>query len=133
MNTDTIPARRRSGDEKIIAALADGKSYGAAAEAAGVSYRTVQRRMADPLFRAEVGELRRLRAEQSGATTERVETLALVELEQLLGDGNVYVRRDAVKIALDAAARRRETDVGERLAALEERARGIAAAQSGVG
>ena len=40
----------------LVAALARGESYAAAASAAGVSVRTVERRMADPGFRALVSE-----------------------------------------------------------------------------
>ncbi len=46
-------------DEVIVAALSIGASYGQAAEQAGVSSRTVARRMADPAFAQRVGDLQR--------------------------------------------------------------------------
>lgn len=49
-------ARREAQDELIVAALAVGCSYSEAAEAAGVSRRTVARRMAEPAFRRLVTE-----------------------------------------------------------------------------
>jgi hypothetical protein len=46
-------------DDVIVAALASGSSYADAANLAGVSTRTVARRMADPAFAGEVVERRR--------------------------------------------------------------------------
>ena len=46
-------------DAALVTALVSGRTYAKAAEAAGVSTRTVERRMADPTFRALV-EAKRL-------------------------------------------------------------------------
>lgn len=51
-------------DEAIVAALAGGATYANAATAAGVSSRTVRRRMEDPDFRGEVAAARRQAVEQ---------------------------------------------------------------------
>lgn len=64
--------RRRDIDDLLVAALASGRSYREAGAAAGVSERTVRRRMADPGFRGKVVELR-------GAEIDRIRGLILRE------------------------------------------------------
>lgn len=51
-------SRRSTKDDIIAATLASGQSQAHAARTAGVSERTVQRRMADPEFRARVDDAR---------------------------------------------------------------------------
>ena len=47
-----MPGGQNRGEELLLAALAAGSSVEAAAAAAGLSVRTVYRRLADPLFAA---------------------------------------------------------------------------------
>lgn len=68
MSTATTPASRRPGDEKIIGALAAGHPYAEAGRIVGCSERTVRRRMEDPLFRAEVDEMKAQIVEQTSAS-----------------------------------------------------------------
>ena len=49
---------RKNGDPVLAAALASGGTWKEAAEAAGVSERTVGRRLKDPAFRGTVSRLR---------------------------------------------------------------------------
>ena len=51
---DVVADERRRFDELIIGALATGSTWEQAAERAGCSRRTVERRMAEPGFRARV-------------------------------------------------------------------------------
>src|SRR4051812_8384746 len=53
------------GDELILVALASGQTAKRAANLAGVSERTVHRRLADPAFRARVQHARNLVVEQA--------------------------------------------------------------------
>jgi hypothetical protein len=62
--------RRAAQDEILIAALAAGESYSAAAKIAGITSRTVARRMADPAFASEVSRRRgQIVAELTGKLT----------------------------------------------------------------
>ena len=54
----------RSYDDKLLVALADGAHQENAALVAGCSLRTVQRRMADPVFRGRLDESRRVIREE---------------------------------------------------------------------
>lgn len=68
-------------DEQLIAALASGATHAAAGEAAGISERTVRRRLADPEFRT------RLRDAQERALDEALGRLAggaVAAVERLL-------------------------------------------------
>src|SRR5215213_10352924 len=56
---DRSENHRVSADSLIVAALAAGATHGEAAEKAGVSVSTVQRRLRDESFRAEVDAARR--------------------------------------------------------------------------
>ena len=83
----TAADRRRPVDEVLVAALAAGATHAAAANAAGVSERTVRRRLNDPTFHASViaerdALVRRVATKLTGLSATTVETL-----EKLLGDG----------------------------------------------
>lgn len=118
------PAPRRKGDEVVLAALAAGHTYSQAAKIAGLSTKTVQRRMADPLFRAELDELKLQVVQQTAASLGDAATAAVSTLKKLLVSKDEYVRLKAANSLLDVSIRYRETlEVSERLAALEERAR----------
>jgi hypothetical protein len=81
-------SRREAKDQVIAAVLAAGQSQARAAEAAGVTERTVQRRMADPAFRARVDDAR---GDLLGRTLDVLGAGALeaaVVLRQVVMDGN---------------------------------------------
>jgi hypothetical protein len=71
---------RRQADDALVLALACGSTIEAAAQKAGVHRTTVQRRMADPVFRAKLAKARsdmieRATAMLSAASMEAVKTL----------------------------------------------------------
>lgn len=121
------PARRRKGDEAVLAALAAGHSHAEAAKIAGLSAKTVQRRMADPLFRAELDELKLHVVQQTAASLSDAATSAVFTLKKLLASRDEWVQLRSASAILDVAVRYRETlELSERVAELEERARAVA-------
>ena len=112
---------RQAGDGVMAAALAAGATHAGAAARAGVSPRTVRRRLEDPDFRALV--------EQMGdqIVVEVLEALrdhavaAVATLAQLALSGHPdHVRLGAAKAVLDLLVRYRDIgDVERRLRALE--------------
>jgi molybdenum-dependent DNA-binding transcriptional regulator ModE len=134
MSTDTQAARRRPGDAKIVSALAAGHPYAEAASLAGVSYKTVWRRMQDPLFRAEVEEMKAQIVEQTSASLATLATKAIATLEPLMNDGEPWMRQKTALAVVELSIRYREAALlDERISALEERAREIAAQRASVG
>lgn len=111
---------RTGADTALIAALAAGCTHAAAAEQAGVSERTVRRRLDDPAFRQQVEAARaeildRAVAELTSAAVEAVEAL-----RTLLGSEADYARLGAARAILEVGLRyRAQLDLAERVAALE--------------
>jgi len=110
-------------DEILIAALACGATQESAAQKAGVSAKTVQRRLAEPEF------CRQLQAFRSDIVQRTSDALTAAGLEfvktliALVGTGTPPATRlGAAKAGLELGMKVRETaDLGPRLAALEER------------
>jgi hypothetical protein len=75
---------RSGGDSALIAALAAGATHEAAAKHAGVSERTVRRRLADTEFRRRVDEARGEALDQAMARLSRAATGAATTLVMLL-------------------------------------------------
>lgn len=123
---------RAGTDALIVASLAAGGSYPTAASRAGVSERTVRRRLAEPEFASRVdGErsafVERTAAQLLGGTDE-----AVAALRDLVRTGPPAVRVRAALGLLSAAASWRETsDVEARLGALESAATDAIAAREG--
>src|SRR6516165_2684748 len=113
----------RKADRLLLRALACGATVENAAHKAGVTERTVYRRLADPAFQAELRTtsleiFQRTAAMLSGAGIGSVKTL--VDLQQ---DAAVQptVRRRAARDVLDLSLRFRDrADLEPRLAAAEE-------------
>ena len=108
------------GDEALLNALAAGRSVKEAAEAAGLSERTVYRRIASPAFQ---GRLQALRdelitvalGELVGGASEAVATL-----KRLLQARDERVQLGAARTLLEQVLRLREAlSLEQRLAALE--------------
>lgn len=113
---------RAEGGAGLIAALAAGASYVDAAKAAGVSERTVRRRMAEPAFRQQVDEIRAEMLAQAVAKLTSASVKAVETLEALLGSPLDFARLSAARAILELAAKYREQhDIAERIAALEAR------------
>ena len=113
--------RREAQDEIIVSALATGSSYNEAGEVAGVSGRTVARRMAEPSFARLVAERRK---EQVVAVAGRVSSLttdALTAVEDCLSDESSRTRLAAAKLLLEWSFRlRRDEDLDLRVAEIRQ-------------
>jgi hypothetical protein len=133
---------RHTADEALLLALACGATAESAALKAGVSVRTVHRRLADPGFCRRLQAVRadlvqRTAAALTAAATEAVRTL----LELLKAPAPAAVRLGAARAVLEFGVKLREAgEMDERLRALEERldepsaaARGAAPDRAGTG
>jgi hypothetical protein len=106
----------------LVAALAGGAVALEAAEAAGVSERTVRRRLADAAF---VDRVEAARVEVVDNAVARVSASALAAVDTLRAlmtpDVSPSVRLGAAKAILEYGIRlRAESELSERLAAIEE-------------
>lgn len=114
---------KQSADERLLAVLACGATVEAAARQAGVSERTVYRRLADRDFRRRLQGVRadcvqRTAGTLTAAATEAVRTL----LELLRAPSAAAVRLGSARAVLEIGMKLREiADLEERMAALEER------------
>lgn len=112
--------RRKAKDQILIAALAAGMRYPAAAEAAGVGVRTVERRMADTEFAAAVS---RKRGEVVSSVVGQMVNL-LPEFQPVLAEC-LHAERPADRLrAIEVGVRlvralRADTEIEDRLSALE--------------
>lgn len=112
--------KRSVTDPLLVASLATGASYPVAAAAAGVSERTVRRRLDDPDFAVRVEHERTLFVERTAAQLLGGTNLAVAALLELAETGPPAVRVRAALGLLSATVSWREThDVEQRLAALE--------------
>jgi hypothetical protein len=116
-------------DLALVVALAAGETYEVAGEQAGVAERTVQRRMADPAFRALVEELQVERWEGARRRLFAAAPKAAATLEELATDAEAAahagagVRFRAAQAVLQYAdLLGKSSELEERLAVLEERA-----------
>jgi len=108
------------GDEQLLQALAHGQSVEQAAQTAGVSERTVYRRLATPSFQ------KRLQAIRDELVTAALGELAgsasgaVAALKHLLHSNDERVRLAAAKALLDQLLKLRDTvTLEQRLTALE--------------
>jgi hypothetical protein len=111
-------------DEVILQALATGHSQASAAELAEVTERTVRRRTADPAFRAELQARRRAVVERAVVQLVANMERAIATLVQLLDSPAEGTRLRAATALVDRGLDTSfSLDMGERLEALEDRAR----------
>jgi len=116
------------GNAKLIGALVEGMTIEMAAERSGLSQATVYRRLRDPAFRAEIGRARREYVEIIVSRLVRTSTLASVELEKVIRDGenSTSDRLKAMKLALTEGGRWMDRgDLDDRIAILEDRLDGM--------
>lgn len=112
--------RRAAGDEVLLDALATGLSYLDAGVLAGLSARTVRRRMTDPRFAAELARRRSMRVSDVTGTLLSVSGRAVQVLIDLLDSQVAGERLRSAELILNLGRRfRTDTDVDARLAALE--------------
>lgn len=113
--------RRSAQDEIIVSALTTGSSYSEAGELAGVSGRTVARRMEDTSFARLVAERRK---EQVVAVAGRVSSLtteAITAVEDCLSDESARTRLAAAKLLLEWSFKlRRDEDLDLRVAEIRQ-------------
>jgi len=123
---------RTSADGVLIAALAAGKPVAEAAKLAGVSERTVYRRLADSLWRRRVAAARtELLARAVGILAEGT-TAAAATLRLLLRSDSPSVQLAAARAILDQTTRGIELlDLAERVSVLEEQTAAAEAAKGG--
>jgi len=115
--------RRGAADEVILQALAEGLTYGAAAQLAQVSARTVRRRMADPGFAVLVSQLRGQRVTEVTGVLVGVARRAVETLQDCLVSGRPSDRIRAAQVLLGELHRfRDQVDLEDRIRQLEEAA-----------
>jgi hypothetical protein len=120
---------RRTADTVLIAQLAAGRTQDEAARQAGVSPKTVERRLREPAFRAQVEAARREAVTRAVSVVAEGATAAAATLRLLLQAEAESVRLGAARSLMEYAIKGTElTDVLARLDALEARAREPAAA-----
>ncbi len=116
------PGVRKNADVAILATLAGGGTVEEAAKQAGVSERTVYRRLEEPAFKRQVSEARADLVRQSVGKLARISSAAATTLGLLLKAESESVRLGAARAVLELGTKMREADELEaRLAALEER------------
>lgn len=117
--------RRTNADHLVVAALAAGRTMHEAAEGAGVSSRTVARRLADPAFRQRVQTLRtEMVAEALGRMVAGMSKSADVLCELLQADSEA-IRLGAARTLLDLGLKLRDAvELESRLATLEAQFKG---------
>jgi F420-0:gamma-glutamyl ligase len=108
-------------DSTLAMALASGESVGAAAEQAGVTDRTVRRKLSDPEFRRQVADLRgELMSRALDRMTDNM-TRAADVLAGLLDEQNPAVRLRAARSLLTLGLRLRDSiDLNNRIRDLED-------------
>jgi hypothetical protein len=97
-------------DEELIAQLASGKSYEAAAQLVGIDKSTVVRRMKKPAFRRRVRQARALVLERALGHLSKASAEAAITLRNLLRSTNERTKLGAARAILDAEVRFRESE-----------------------
>jgi hypothetical protein len=114
--------KQTKADSTLLLALACGATVEAAARQAGLSERTVYRRLADPAYRQRLQALRadmvqRASGALTAAATEAVRTLLALQKDSVAA----AVRLGAARAILEIGIKMREVaDLEGRIAALEE-------------
>jgi hypothetical protein len=113
---------RSSADEKLIAELAAGRTVAEAATAAGVSERTVYRRLSDEGFALRVRQARSQFLDNALGVLSATSTAAAGVLKELLTHADANVKHRAAAEILKTAVKFREVlEVEERLRAIEQK------------
>ena len=112
---------RHRADTALVAAIASGATVADAARLAGVSERTVRRRLSDPAFRAELSRAHSAMLESTIGTLAEASTEAARTLRTLLAPSVApSVRLRAAVAVIDFTRRLAdERDLEERIARLE--------------
>lgn len=122
---DAVTAREHQ-DELVVEALATGLGYAAAGAVAGISERTVRRRMADSGFAARVSVRRGERVATVTGQLVHAGGEAIEVLRECLGSEADAVRLRAAQLILTLGTQLRHAhELEERLAAVEARSSSI--------
>ena len=115
--------RKRKGDTELVLALACGASPDNAAQKAGLSRRTVFRRLADPAFVSQVGAMRADIARRAAGMLTAASMAAIKSLTTLQESANSEsVRLGAARATIELGCKLRENvELLEQLATLEVR------------
>jgi hypothetical protein len=117
-----MSSKRKRAEEPLLSALAAGSPVEEAAKAAGLSPRTVYRRLAEPGFRGRLANARDELASEALSELAGCASEAVTTLRQLLRANNEHVQLGAARTLLDQLLRLREAlALAERVAALERR------------
>lgn len=108
-------------DELILAGLAAGMTHAEAAELASTSTKTIQRRLADERFAAEVARRRSQQVERITGRLTELSIRAVDTLDTALDDDSPTIRLRAADLTLNWLVRlRREADLERRIAEIEK-------------
>jgi len=111
---------RKNADGLLASLLASGRTIPDAAREAGVSGRTVWRRMQNPDFRAQVAGLRAAALERAAALLGDLSVSAAATLGRLLKADSEQAQLGAARAILELGGKLRETvDLEQRLAEAE--------------
>jgi autotransporter translocation and assembly factor TamB len=113
---------RKNADDALIQALACGATAESAAQKAGISLRTVQRRLNDPAFQQRLREMKDDMLKRSASMLTALNGEAIKTLASLQGNSTPpNVRLGAARAVIELSARLRESaELHERITALEE-------------
>lgn len=112
---------KSNADSVLIAAMAAGATFEGAAAQAGVSARTVSRRMEQPAFKAKVDEARADLITRAVGVLADSSSEAAQTLRALLASDRPTVRLSAARAILEMAVKVREhAELAERMTAVEQ-------------
>ncbi|MBI4319362.1 MAG: LacI family DNA-binding transcriptional regulator [Chloroflexi bacterium] len=112
---------RRKADSCLIVALASGLTMRDAAKQAGVSEKTVARRLADPAFRRQVAAEKAAMIARATAMLADASTEAVTTLRRLLQAEAESVRLGAARSILELGVKLKDSqELEQRIAALEQ-------------
>ncbi len=115
---------RSKADPALVVALAAGLTHQQAARQAGISERTVRRRLADPAFKQRIAETRAATVEQATAQLVAGRLQAVHTLLRLLEGESESTQFHAAKAILELGLKFYETQrIEERISALERQAK----------
>lgn len=116
-----MAGKRANVDSLLIVGLAAGRPLVDVAAEAGISTRTVQRRMAKPEFQRKVSDLRGQMMQDLSGRLSQISGIAMERLQSLLEADSENVRLGAARSILDQTLRVREAvDFEGRLKEVED-------------
>jgi hypothetical protein len=119
------PKQRHRRDDMLVLALARGETLATAAQLAGVSERTCNRRLQSPEFRRKVQQARSQLVDAAAGKISNTLDVAADCLKNLLGSASDAIRLSAARALFDIGLRLKEAvELENRLQAVEDRLNG---------